>query len=94
MIKRAPLPGCDDPADFTKAVAMAIKSLQSGTANADQQRLALGWIIHEAGCKNRQSYRADPTAAAFIEGRRFVGAQIMGLVEIDLEKLTEATKGK
>jgi hypothetical protein len=94
MIKPAPLTACDDPASWNHAIAMAIKSLMTGTANSEQQKAALGWIIHEAASKNKQSYRSDPCAAAFIEGRRFVAAQIMGLVEVDLEKAKKALDAK
>lgn len=94
MIRKAILPAADDPAAWTPAIAIAIKCLKTGTATDAQQIRAFDWIVHAASAKNLQSYRADPYGTAFMEGRRFVGAQIMGMVEIDLEKVESHTKGK
>jgi hypothetical protein len=40
----------------------------------------LDWIVKEASGIGAPSYRDDPYATAFAEGRRFVGIQILDIL--------------
>lgn len=81
------------PAQYDKAVLMAIRACIAGNANDGQQKLAMDWIINAASNLYDMSYRkSDPTATAFHEGRRFVGSQIVKMLRDDtLQALESAT---
>ena len=83
-----------DSAPFALADAMALKALHEGTADADQQRRALQWIVHAAARINRTSFDPDSQRGTdFAEGRRFLGLQIMRLVTTPVEDLKRETGG-
>lgn len=71
----------DQPAPFSPVVAAGMKALQAGTATDHQQVEVFNWLLKSAAGIGSQSYRADPYATAFAEGRRFVGVQMMILLE-------------
>ena len=78
------------PAEWDTPEALAIKSLATGTANDIQQKLALRWIIEKVAMTYDQSFVPDDPngrVAAFIEGRRSVGNQIVKLMRVDLNAL-------
>lgn len=65
-------PLCDD------SDAAALRAMQAGNANPNQQRQALAWIVNLAAGAYDQPFRpgaADETA--FACGRMFVGQQIV-----------------
>ncbi len=69
---------------FTEAEALAIKSLATGTANEGQQRTALAWIINRcAGTYDLTYFPASARDSDFAAGKRWVGQQIVGLVNMD-----------
>lgn len=76
-----------------KAVTMAIKALSTGTANADQQKQALDWIIVGACGTYDLSYRTDhdggDRATLIAEGRRVVGNAIIKEIKIDAHTLKD-----
>jgi hypothetical protein len=77
------------PSDYNKREAYALRAIEKGEATADQQMLALNWIVN---CANTYdlSYRPDSTeATAFAEGRRFVGLQIVKILKLNPGKLKE-----
>jgi hypothetical protein len=84
------------PADYTAGDVEAIKALASGTANADQQKRAIHWIINTAAGAYELSYRSDGEGGeretAFAEGRRFVGLQLVKLVNMSGSVLTALRK--
>lgn len=87
-IKPLPLAPVDSPAAFSLPIAGAIKALATGKATEAQQVLAYNWIVKNAGGIGAQSFRSgDSHATAFMEGRRFVAAQIVSLTTIDMEEL-------
>lgn len=91
-VKPIPPAAADTPAPFDIAHAGALQAAYRGEASEHQQRLAMDWIIKQAAQIGGQSYRAgDSHATAFIEGRRFVGAQILSLIGLDLQQLKKAT---
>lgn len=92
QVRRASVASVDTPAGFTAAQAGAIQALSRGQASEHQQRVAYDWLVKEAGGIGAQSFRAgDSHATAFMEGRRFVAAQIVALTMIDISKLKDDT---
>lgn len=71
----------DDPADFNEPQLYAVRALRAGTATADQQKIALDWIMLSAASLHGMSFRSgEPHGTDFHEGRRFVAAQIAYLL--------------
>jgi hypothetical protein len=70
------------PAGYVLADVEAIQALQRGEANEAQQKRALNWIINNACGAYDLEYREDARAHAFCSGRRFVGLQIVKLVNL------------
>lgn len=71
-------------------VALAVRALREGAASDHQQLVALDWIITQAAGTYAASFRpgADgDRATAFAEGRRFVGLQIVGILNMPGETL-------
>lgn len=71
----------DQAAPYSEVVRAGLKAMSIGEATPHQQVEAFNWLIKHAAGIGTQSYRADPHATAFAEGRRFVGIQIMMLLE-------------
>lgn len=71
------------PPTYSKRLVFSLKALQTGTANDEQQKIALAWIINQAAATYDQSFRPESDrATAFAEGRRFVGLQIVKLLNL------------
>lgn len=76
------------PADYSKADVFAVKALASGTANDHQQKRALEWIVRMAARTYDVSFSpASDRETSFAEGRRFVGLQVVKLVNMPGELL-------
>jgi hypothetical protein len=58
-----------------------MKALSIGEATKHQQVEVFNWMLKHAAGIGTQSYRPDPHATAFAEGRRFVGLLMMMLLE-------------
>ncbi len=71
------------------ADASAIKALSNGTANEDQQKRALAWILEEACALPIWPYRESQRETDIALGRHFVGQQIVGLLKINVSELTK-----
>lgn len=72
---------------------MAIKQVAEGVADAATQRRALGWIIAIARTRNETYYPDSERDSCFAQGMRFVGLQVLRLVEMrgaELETLRAA----
>lgn len=70
------------PAGYDESVVLAIRALVEGKASEGQQKAAIDWIIKDASRLYDMSYRpGDVTATAFAEGRRFVGSQIVKMLQ-------------
>jgi len=75
----------------------AIKALDSGTATSEQQRLAMTAIIEDLCGYYDLSYRPGEDGAretAFAEGKRFVGAQLVKLTKLDINRINRALREK
>lgn len=74
------------PALYEPREVEGIKALAKGEASPEQQRLALDWIINTAAGTYELSFRSDKEGGdretAFAEGRRFVGMQLVKMVNM------------
>jgi len=67
------------------ADAGALQALARGDASAEQQRRALDWVVRvAAGTYNATFHPGQPDASAFAEGRRFVGLEVVKLLNLNL----------
>lgn len=81
------------PPDWEFADAKALKSLYNGTADADQQKRALNWIINAAAATYDQPFRPGRDGQTeFACGRQFVGQQIVKLINVDLLAIQQKVK--
>lgn len=83
------------PPTYEKADVMAFKALAAGNANEHQQKRVLDWIIYQASGYYEISFRpgyGGDRDTAFSEGRRFVGQQVVKLVNYSGDLLNEAFK--
>jgi len=71
--------------DWELADVAAIKALNAGTADAIQQRRALDWIMQKACGLPDWGYVPGDTHATHLHlGRKFVGHQIMKMLQMNL----------
>lgn len=74
------------PAEHDVPLVAALKALGRGEASPDQQKRALDWIVNEAaGTYDMTFHPEDDRATAFAEGKRHVGRQIVGFMNISME---------
>ncbi len=76
--------------EYPVQVVMAVQSLATGSANTDQQKLALRYIIEELAAAYDLSYRPGPDGdrdTVFAEGKRFIGLQLVRMVKLNVSKL-------
>jgi hypothetical protein len=79
------------PAEWSEHDAYAIKALATGTANPGQQQRALAWIINAGARTYDVSFHpGSDRETSFAEGRRFVGLQIVKLVNLPAELIKKA----
>lgn len=82
------------PAPYDKADVVAIQAVQAGTASADQQKRALDWIIMRAAITYENGFRPDDPngrLGANVDGRQYVGQQIIKLLKMDPNKIGDET---
>jgi hypothetical protein len=73
------------------ADATAVRAVADGTADADQQKRAMKWIIEKAAMTYDLAYFQTDRDTAFALGRVFVGQQIVGLLKLNTGALRRAT---
>lgn len=76
--------------DWDMADAGAFQALARGDAAPHLQKRALQWLIAQAAGTYDLSFRpgADgDRATAFAEGRRFVGLQVVKLLNVNIDRL-------
>ena len=81
-MKSPPLPPFQ-PAVYEIADMAAVQACYAGTATPEQQRRAIDWIILRAANTDELDYRTDSRDHAFTSGRRFVGAQIRKILQLN-----------
>lgn len=77
------------PADYQLADVSAFQALVRGEASPDMQKRAVKWLVEAAGTYDL-SYRPGPGGdrdTVFAEGKRFMGQQVVKLINLDLAKL-------
>lgn len=74
------------PPAYEDADAAALQALARGTANSDQQKRALDWIVTKACATYDFPYRpgAEDRDTNLALGRMFVGQQIVKLLKIKI----------
>ena len=80
MVRRVDGPPVEQPAILDDSEHAALRSLQAGNANSNQQQRALRVIVEKMSGAYDVSYRHGDSGdrdTAFAEGRRFVGLQII-----------------
>lgn len=72
----------------------AVRALHAGEASAEEQKIALKWILEEASGVKRPSYVAGGEGAdremVHNEGSKWVGSQIVYLIDtVNLQQLVK-----
>lgn len=84
------------PSPYELADVSALQALSEGKADETQQKRALKWIIEVAAGTYQPSFRGgDSSEVSFLEGRRYVGLQIvktLKLVVANLRRNDEISK--
>lgn len=79
------------PVDYELADVDAMRALSLGTANKDQQLRAIQWILLKAADRLGMSFHPGGEEGRrntdFMEGRRFVGNQVVKLINTDPTKI-------
>ena len=76
--EKGPKPNPHQRPDYVEADVQAIRAVMRGDATAFQQKRAMDFIINEVAGTYDMSYRpGDTHAAAFAEGKRFVGHSLV-----------------
>lgn len=71
----------------SEKVTLAIKGVASGTANEDQQKTAMSWIIKELCGTYDLSYRPQSDRdTVFSEGKRYVGLMLIQEINININR--------
>ena len=89
----------DDPLDPNRPVkwdgpnlpgAYAVQCCYAGTATPEQQTLAIEFIVSEVASYYDVGYRQNPYDQAMIQGRRFVGAQVVKFTKMNYDAILGA----
>lgn len=64
---------------------LAIKQLGYGLANAEQQKMAIKWIVEKAGMTYDSVHFPSERDSAFASGRRAVGLMIVSIQNTPLK---------
>lgn len=76
------------PPIYEIADVHAFQALHRGEANAEQQKRALDWLITKAAVTYEVSFNPESERlTSFAEGRRFVGSQVVKLINLNPSKL-------
>ncbi len=68
------------------SISMAFKSLEKGTAEPEQQKILLDFLIR-IGCRTYDTdWFPDERISCFAAGRRFVGQQIVRFINLKIGK--------
>lgn len=75
------------PAPWDPADVVAINALLAGTAQPDQQKRALRWIIEAASGTYEFHFHPSERDTAFALGRAFVGQQIVKMTRLNVSRM-------
>lgn len=83
------------PAPWENADVAALQALARGVANEGQQKRALNYIIHVLGMTYEHTYvPGSERDSNFAQGRRYVGLQIVKLVNMPAHLMKKAKETK
>jgi len=82
------------PAQYEAADASALQALQDGSANEDQQKRALRWIIERAAGTYEAHFYPDERFTTFALGRAYVGQQVVKMLRLNVSTLRSMEDGK
>lgn len=83
------------PADWELPDAGAIQALARGDASPDQQRRALDFIVQKLARTYDLSFRpSGDRDTAFAEGSRWVGLQLVKLINLNLSRFRKSEPGE
>jgi hypothetical protein len=78
----------DAPPTYDRSIVIAMQALARGEADSEQQKRAYFWILKRACLINDVGYRKGSfDESAFLLGRRFVGVEIVKLLEVPVSKM-------
>ena len=75
------------PAAWEPADVVAVNALNAGTADPEQQKRALRWIIEVCAGAYEFHYHPSERDTAFALGRGFVGQQIVKLLRLNVSRM-------
>lgn len=79
-----------DPTPLTKYTARSVRAFYVGEATADQQKHLFEWIVKKvANIGGASIVPGMPDVTGFLEGRRYVGRQIVDALESKIDNLPE-----
>lgn len=81
------------PAKPTVFAAVSMQALSTGTADAEQQKQALKWIVEEACGDPVWAYRESDRETCIALGRQFVAQQIVSLIRANISTLRALENG-
>lgn len=81
------------PAPYDDADMAALKALRDGTAQPHQQQRALAWVVQACGTYGPSFIPGDERASAFAEGRRWIGLQIVKLINLKPRESEDSEHG-
>lgn len=90
MSKTKPVPAPYIPYQTKKSDVIAMLALKAGTADEHQQKRILALLINNLCETYGLSYRpGDPDGTSFAEGKRFVGLQIVKMLNTNVDTFKE-----
>jgi hypothetical protein len=96
MATRKPRAPAWQPPDYTVQQVRAVQAVARGDASSREQQLAMDWIVQQAAGTYELSFRSDGDGGdretTMAEGRRFVGLQIVKLVNMNGKLIAELEK--
>jgi hypothetical protein len=72
---------------YTLADVQSLQMLAAGTAEAEQQKRALKWILDQACMTQQWAYQQQPRETDVALGRQLVGQMIYGLLKLNVAAL-------
>jgi hypothetical protein len=73
--------------DFIRADIVALQAVANGSADSEQQRRAMEWIVYKACDFHGVSFRGTDRETSFAEGKRFVAQQINALLTYNVRTM-------
>jgi len=80
------------PKKYEPIDAKALQDLSNGKADAAQQKHALELIVNNICCTYHPSFRDTDRETVLMEGRRFVGLEIVSLLSIHPKSMKRGEK--